>query len=338
MPVRLKDIAERLGLSITTVSRALGGYPDVAEETRRRVESAAHEMGYYPDASAQKLQKRRTDTIGFIIPTFGPRFADPFFSEMLAGVGNEASRHRMDLLVATHPPGPTEIETYQRWVGSHRVDGFVLVRTRRNDARIRYLASCGALFAAYGRSDMEIDFLHVGVDGQRGMYEATQHLISLGHHRIAYIAPPSGTQFSVHRRAGIDLALRSNGLSLPQELSVEGDLTEESGYQIAQRLLATNPAPSAIVCGNDLMALGAMSAVHEQGLTVGQDISVVGFDDIPSSKHSHPPLTTVRQPVYDIGRRVCRMLIQCIHAESIEERHIVLQPEFVIRESAGPPV
>ena len=153
----LKDIAERLGLSITTVSRALGGYPDVAKETRERVMQAAREMGYYPDAIAQKLQKRRTDTVGFIIPTFGPRFADPFFSEFLAGIGNEASRLGMDLLVATHPPGPTEIETYRRWVGSRRVDGFVLVRTRRNDPRIRYLSNCGALFVAYGRSDWRRD-------------------------------------------------------------------------------------------------------------------------------------------------------------------------------------
>ncbi len=336
MPVRLKDIALHLGLSITTVSRALGGYSDVADETRQRVEQAALEMGYYPDASAQKLQKRSTDTIGFIIPTFGPRFADPFFSEVLAGLGNEASQHGMDLLVATHSPGPTEIETYQRWVGSRRVDGFVLVRTRRNDARIRYLSSCGASFVAYGRSEMGIDFPYVGVDGQRGMYTATRHLIDLGHRRIAYIAPPPEPQFSVHRLAGIREALKENGGALLPELHLQGDLTQESGYRVAQQLLALEHPPTAILCGNDLMALGAISATQEGGLVVGRDVSVVGFDDIPWAAHSHPPLTTVRQPVYEIGRRVCRMLIQRIQEEELKERHIVLQPKFVVRESTGP--
>lgn len=336
MPVRLKDIAQRLGISITTVSRALGGYSDVAEETRQRVEKAALEMGYYPDASAQKLQKQRTDTVGFIIPTFGPRFADPFWSEVLAGLGNEASQHGMDLLVATHPPGPSEIETYQRWVGSRRVDGFILVRTRRNDARIRYLSTCGALFVAYGRSEMEIDFPYVGVDGQRGMYEATRHLVELGHRRIAYIAPPSEPQFSVHRLAGITEALQENGLSLPPELCLQGDLTQESGYRIAQKLLAQERPPTAIISANDLMALGAISAIQEQGLTVGRDLSIVGFDDIPWAAHSHPSLTTVRQPVYEIGRRVCRMLIERIRGEDLKERYIVLRPEFVARESTGP--
>jgi len=336
MPIRLKDIAERLGLSITTVSRALGGYPDVAKETRERVMQAAREMGYYPDAIAQKLQKRRTDTVGFIIPTFGPRFADPFFSEFLAGIGNEASRLGMDLLVATHPPGPTEIETYRRWVGSRRVDGFVLVRTRRNDPRIRYLSNCGALFVAYGRSEMKIDFPYVGVDGKRGMYTAAQHLIEQGHRRIAYIAPPSDLQFSTHRLAGLCEALQRNGLSLQSELHLEGDLTQESGYRVARRLLSIEPRPTAIICANDLMALGAISAIQEQGLTVGRDVSVVGFDDVPWAQHSHPPLTTVHQPVYEIGKRVCHMLIQLIRGEELKERHIVLQPEFIVRESTGP--
>ena len=336
MPVRLKDIAQHLGISITTVSRALGGYSDVADETRRRVEEAALEMGYYPDASAQKLQKQRTDTIGFIIPTFGPRSADPFWSEVLAGLANEASQHGMDLLVATHPPGPSEIETYQRWVGSRRVDGFILVRTRKSDARIRYLSNAGALFVAYGRSEMDVDFPYVGVDGQRGMYVATRHLIGLGHRHIAYIAPPPEPQFSVHRLAGIQEALQENGASLPPEFHLQGNLTQESGYRVTKQLLALEHPPTAILCGNDLMALGAISAIQETGLAVGRDLSVSGFDDIAWAAHSHPSLTTVRQPVYEIGRRVCRMLIQRIRQEDLQERHIVLQPKFVVRESTGP--
>ena len=132
--VTLKDIAARLNLSITTVSRALAGYGDVAETTRQRVQQAAEEMGYVPDATARRLQKGRTDTIGFVIPTFGPRFSDPFFSELLAGIGNEASRHNYDILVSTRPPGtPDEQATYRRMAEGRLVDGLLVVRTRIGD-------------------------------------------------------------------------------------------------------------------------------------------------------------------------------------------------------------
>lgn len=333
MPVRLKDIAAHLGLSITTVSRALAGYPDVAEKTRQRVLQAAEEMGYYPNATARRLQRCRADTIGFIIPTSGPRFSDPFFSEFLAGIGNEASRQRMDLLVATHPPGPTELETYRRWAGSRRVDGFLLVRTRRNDPRIRFLAERGIPFVSYGRSQVEMDFPYVGVDGERGMYEATQYLIELGHQEIAYIGGPAELQFSMDRLSGVRRALEGHGLALRPDRHVEGQLTEESGYRCAQQLLTTSPRPTAIMCANDLMALGAMRAVQEQGLQVGPDVAVTGFDDIPVAAHAFPPLTTVRQPIYQIGTLTCRMLVRLIRSEELEERHILLTPELIVRRS-----
>ncbi|MBC7223676.1 MAG: LacI family DNA-binding transcriptional regulator, partial [Anaerolineae bacterium] len=317
----------------TTVSRALAGYPDVAEKTRQRVLQAAEEMGYYPNATARRLQRCRADTIGFIIPTSGPRFSDPFFSEFLAGIGNEASRQRMDLLVATHPPGPTELETYRRWAGSRRVDGFLLVRTRRDDPRIRFLAGRGIPFVSYGRSQVEVDFPYVGVDGERGMYEAAQYLIGLGHQEIAYIGGPAELQFSTDRLAGVRRALEEHGLALRPEHHVEGQLTEESGYRCARQLLATSPHPTAIMCANDLMALGAMRAVQEQGLRVGRDVAVTGFDDIPLAAHAFPPLTTVRQPIYQIGTLTCRMLVRLICGEELEERHIVLTPELVVRRS-----
>lgn len=335
MPARLKDIAAYLNLSITTVSRALAGYPDVSVETRCRVEKAARDMGYVPDATARQLRRRKTDTIGFIIPTFGPRFSDPFFSEFLAGIGNEASRHQMDLLVATRPPGETEIETYRRWVASHRVDGFILVRTRRDDARIRFLADCGAIFVAFGRSEVPVDFPYVEVDSEIGMYQLARHIVERGHKRIAYIGPPTDLQFAVHRLAGINRALRESGLSLSPALHIEGDLTQESGYRAAQQLLDQNPHPTAILCANDLMALGAMKAIQERGLTVGSDVAVTGFDDVPLAEHAFPSLTTAKQPVYRIGGLVCQMLVNLIRGEEIEERHRLLTPELVIRDSTG---
>jgi len=335
MSVRLKDIAERLGISITTVSRALGGYPEVADETRQRVEKAAREVGYVPDATARRLRQRKTDTIGFIIPTFGPRFSDPFFSELLAGIGNEASRQQMDLLVATRAPGPSEIETYERWVGSSRVDGFIVVRTRRDDARIRFLAGCGALFVAFGRSAVPVDFPYVGVDSELGMYMAARHLVERGHRRIAYIGPPADLQFAVHRLMGVKRALYEGRLSLPENLHLDGDLTQESGYRIAKQLLDVSPRPTAIMCANDLMALGAMRAIQELGLAVGVDVAVTGFDDVPLAEHAFPSLTTVHQPVYRIGGLACQMLVNLIRGEELGEKHRLLTPDLMIRDSTA---
>lgn len=338
MPVTLRDIAQRVGVSVTTVSRALGGYEDVAEETRERILRAAEELGYYPSVTARQLQKRRTDTIGFVIPTFGPRFSDPYFSELLAGIGNEAARHSFDVLVSTRSPdSPEEDEAYRRLVDGRRVDGVLVVRTRIEDSRLSYLMQRGFPFVAFGRSHANEDFPYLDVDGHKGLRDAVQHLIDLGHERIAYISAPLNLNFAIHRLAGYRQTLQEYGLAYDENLVVVGYLTEEDGYRAAHRLLSNDATPTAIAVANDLMALGAMRAAHERGLRVGHDVAITGFDDIPLAAHSHPPLTTVRQPIYDIGRQICRMLVQVIRGEPLVERHIVLEPTLVIRESSGIP-
>jgi LacI family transcriptional regulator len=334
--VTLKDLAAELGLSITTVSRALAGYSDVAEATRRRVLQVAEEMGYVPDVTARRLQKGRTDTIGFVIPTSGPRFSDPYFSELLAGIGNEAARHNFDLLVSTRPPDtPEEQAAYRRMVESRLVEGLLVVRTRVRDRRITYLAKTGFPFVAFGRSDLEIDFPYVDEDGFRGLELVAQHLIDLGHRRLACIAAPLDLMFCTYRLAGLKAALERSGLFLQPECCIVGDLTQRGGFGAMDGLLELSPPPTAVIVCNDLMALGAISAAQKRGLVVGRDIAVTGFDDIPLAEHSHPPLTTVRQPIYDIGRRICDMLIRLIQGEELTEHHVLLQPELVVRESSG---
>jgi len=335
MAVTLKDIARRVGVSVTTVSRALGGYDDVAEETRQRILQAAREMGYRPHIIAQSLQRQRTNTVGFIIPTAGPRFSDPYFTELLTGIGNEAAEHEFDLLVSTRASGAQEREAYERMVGSRRVDGFLVVRTRCRDERITYLLESGFPFVAFGRSDLDSDFPYVDVDGTKGLDEATQYLIDLGHWRIAYISAPLNLMFAHYRLAGYKRALERNGLPVREEWIAIGHLTQEDGYREGLKLLDLEPAPTAIIAANDMMALGAISAVQERGLVVGRDVVVTGFDDIPLAEHSHPALTTVHQPIYQIGTIICSMLIQVIHGEELAERHILLKPTLVIRESSG---
>lgn len=336
MPVTLKDIARELNLSITTVSRALSGYNDVAKETQRRVWSLAEQRGYVPDTTAQRLRKGRTETLGFVIPTSGPRFADAFFIEQMAGFGDEAARHGFDLLVSTHPPGPEEQQAYRRLVEGRRVDGLLVVRTRHQDERIQYLASRNFPFVACGRSDLNIDFPYVDTDGAAGFRQLVQHLIELGHRHIACISAWTRLMFVQQRLAGYQQALEEHGLALDDTLIQESDLTQTSGYQAAMRLLNLSRPPSAIVCINDLTALGAMRAAQECGLGVGQDISIAGFDDIPLAENAQPPLTTLHQPVYDIGRRLCQMLLCLLRDEELDEPQVLLTPQLVARQSTGP--
>lgn len=336
MPVTLRDIARELNLSVTTVSRALYGYDDVAAQTRQRVWTLAEELGYVPDTTAQRLRKGRTDTLGFVIPTFGPRFSDPFFSEFLAALGNEASRQGFDLLVSTRAPGAQEHAAYRRLVEGRRVDGLILVRTRRHDERMEYLASRGFPFVAFGRTDLITPYPFVDTDGEVGFRQLVEYLIGLGHRRIACLSADPELTFVGHRLAGYRAALAAHGIPPDETLVQQADLTQRGGYEAARRLLDRSPAPTAFVCLNDLMALGAMRAAQERGLGVGSDISVTGFDDIPLAENAHPPLTTLEQPVYDIGKRLCHMLVRLVRGEPVEAMHVLLAPTLVIRQSTGP--
>ena len=345
MPVTLQDIATHLGVSVATVSRALAGYSGVAPATRQRVLQAAREMGYHPNVTARRLQKQSTDVIGFIIPTFGPRFSDPYFSELMAGIGNAAAEQDYDVLVSTcSPDTPAEMQTYERFVQGRRVDGMLVVRTREQDARIAYLLEQRFPFVAFGRSRVEGDFCYLDVDGAAGIREATYHLIALGHRRIAIILPPENLTFAHYRRLGFEEAMAEAGLPIEQTLVEHGDLTERSGHEIGRAFLTRDDPPSAIIACNDLMALGVISAAQGLGLTVGRDgsaepsprsVAVTGFDDVSLAAHSHPPLTTVRQPIYEIGQRISHMLVRLIEGETLEERHVILTPQLIVRESCG---
>jgi LacI family transcriptional regulator len=335
MPATIKDIAKQVGLSVTTVSRALNNHDDVSQETKLRVREVADQLGYIPNTLAQRFQKRKSDTLGLVLPTFGPRFSDPYFSELLAGIGNKAASLGFDLLVSTCPPGQEEMRTYRRMVQGHRVDGLVVVRTRCVDERINYLSSINFPFVAFGRVEGEINFPYVDEDGYYGMQLIADHLVALGHHRIACITPSLELMFAQHRIEGLQTRLQELGKPLDESLLKVGDLTQKGGYEQAGILLGQTKPPTAIVCCNDLMALGAMSAAQEHGLVVGKDIAITGFDDIPLAEHAQPPLTTVNQPVYRIGNMVCEMLIGILQGKKPENTQILLKPSLVVRQSSG---
>lgn len=336
MAVTLKDLAKHVGVSITTASRALAGYDDVAEETRQKVREAAEQLGYHPNITARRLQKRRNDTLGFIIPTADPRFADPFFSELIAGIGNEAARKDYDLLVSTHSPeSPEEKAAYERATRGSWVDGLIVVRTRENDSRIQLLCQSDFPFVAFGRTDDDLDFPYVDEDSAAGMRLLVQHLIDLGHKRIGYLSPPAGLMFGAYRRRGYFETMAKYDLPVDESWVVEGDMTQRGGTEAVGQLLSLDPPLTAIICGNDLMAIGTMNRLQNLGIHVGQDIAVAGFDDIPWAAYTSPPLTTIRQPIYKIGRQTCSMLIDIVNGHPPENTHVMLTPELMVRASSG---
>ncbi|MCP4425165.1 MAG: LacI family transcriptional regulator [Chloroflexi bacterium] len=336
MAATLKDIAREAGVSITTVSRALAGYSDVAASTRQRIEETAVRLGYTPNITARRLQKQRTDTLGFIMPTFGPRFSDPFFSEFIAGIGTEAANHHYDLLVSTHAPDSEEERSaYLRAVKKGWVDGLIVVRTREDDARIQLLCEHSFPFVAFGRTNDELEFPFVDEDSEAGMRLMVRHFIDLGHERIAFIAPPSGLTFGRYRLRGYYDTMRDNNLTIQPEWVVEGDMTQRGGAEAVKSLLTLDPLPTAIIGGNDLMAIGAMNSIQQQRLQVGRDIAIGGFDDIPLAAYISPPLTTIHQPIYEIGQRTCAMLIDLINGRSPQNSHTLLTPTLIIRDSSG---
>jgi LacI family transcriptional regulator len=337
MPVTLKDIARRVGKSVPTVSRALGGFEDISPETRAEVQRVAREMGYEPSATATNLKKQRTNNITLVMPREGPlRFSDPFFSEFVSGVVDQAARRGFDLSVSTNP-GDDECATYLRYIRSRRTDGFIVMRVKRQDERIDLLRAEGMPFVAFGRTDDDADYHWVDEDGAYGMQQAVDHLVTLGHTRLAFIAEPLYLAKAHQRLDGFLAGVAAHGLRLVPEFVAEANFRQTSGRQAAKYLLDLPEPPTAIVACNDLLALGAMSEVQSRGLVVGEDVSITGFDDIMLAEYAHPPLTTLHQPGQEMGKAVVDMLVKVIGKQALSEKQILRRPELVVRQSTGPP-
>jgi LacI family transcriptional regulator len=336
MPVTIRDVAKRLKLSITTVSRALDGYDDVADKTRQRVIRTARAMGYVPSRAARQLRRQRADAIGYIIPARAPHFTDPFFSPFIAGLGDAATSNNLDLLISTAPPDTAaERQIYARWVQSRQVDGIVLSRMRLRDWRAKYLARNDFAFAAHGHTLLRLDFPYIEMDSRAGFAQLVQHLAERGHRRIAYIGAPANITLQVERFAGYREGLAAAHIAFNQTLVAEGDLTRAGGYQAAQRLLGLRKPPTAIIAVNDLTAIGVLRAARERGLVVGRDLGVAGYDGTEDAEHTQPPLTTLQQPIYETAQRLVEMLLKRISGEPIAEPHVILQPELIVRESTA---
>ena len=329
----IRDVAKKLNLSITTVSRALDGYDDVAEPTRQLVIKTARKLGYMPNRAARQLRRQKAETVGFILPAGAQHFAEPFFTEFIAGLGNELSSRNFDLLVSAVSSESDEQELYRRWTNSGKVDGFILNRLRLHDWRVNFLTRQRTSFATLDYTG-EGRYPCIRVDGASGFVELVRHVQQNGFRRFAFIGGPASLVNHVERLEWFRQALQFHGLLIDEKLITSADLTSTGGYQTAIEILSLPDPPDAILCINDETAFGVLHAAHRQGLEVGRELAVAGFDGVQDAKHSEPPLTTLDIPVFDIARQLVGMLLKTIAGENFNSP-VLIQPNLLIRASTG---
>ncbi|SPC06532.1 LacI family DNA-binding transcriptional regulator [Cupriavidus oxalaticus] len=333
----IKEFAAHLKLSVSTVSKAINGRADVSRDTRERVLKAAAELGFSPDPAGRRLRRQSSDTIGFVISAPQTQFAHPFFLNMLAGIDEALDGTNFQVIIASGRTVETEIDVFRRLVEKQRVDGLLFGRTRRKDARIEYLLERDIPFVAYGRSESSQDFPFVDIDHTVVGRDGCARFIALGHRRIALIHSPEFLMFSYFERLGYEQALRAADIEVDSALCVEEAMTEEGGLRAARRLLALPKPPTAIVCGHDMVAVGAMRAIAEAGKVAGQDIGVIGGDDHPVGRLITPALTTFSAETYRVGKRMVEMLLARFDGADPKTLQEVWTPELILRSSDGPP-
>ena len=336
MPLTLEEIAELTGVSRSTVSRVVNDQPNVRDQVRERVWQVIHETGYQPHAAARSLVTRRTHIIGTIIPEAVTKlFTDPFFPLLLFGVTETCNAHKYHLMLSLFNGPADQEELYRRIVGGGNLDGVLVASAHMDDPLFPKLLEDGVPFVLVGRHpDERVNY--VDVDNVGGARMAVEHLIRLGHTRIATITGPASMAHGEDRLVGYRQALEAHHLPVDEKLIVEGDYTEPSGSMGAQRLLPASP--TAIFAASDMMAIGALKALREAGLRVPDDIALIGFDDLRIATAVEPALTTVRQPIEHLGSMAVDLLLNLLASPSngrASVQRIVLPTHLVVRDSCG---
>jgi len=332
MSISIKDIAKEAGVSHSTVSRALANSPLVKEETKRHIRQIAERRGYSPHALARSLVTRRTQTVGIVVTTI----ADPFVSEIVRGIEETGQTRQYSIILCESNAEPERELAAVRALREKRVDGIVVTASRVGDLYMPRLEDFGVPIVLVNNQQTGKYVYSIGTDDQRGGEIATEHLLSLGHERIAYIASPNNVRSSQARMDGYARALGAHGIALDSSLIISGDGRPAAGMRAAAALVALARRPTALFCYNDMTAIGALRAIKDAGLRIPHDISVVGYDDIPIVEYLEPPLTTIVQRKYDMGCMAMEMLLNLLVGSQVV-RDISIEPTLVVRGSTAPP-
>jgi DNA-binding LacI/PurR family transcriptional regulator len=329
----IKDVAARAGVSRQTVSRVINNKAEITDTTRDRVVAAIEELGYRPSAAARSMVMGRTCTLGCISPSL----TDYTFANIIDSAQAEARRLGYFILTGSAPT-VEDVEPLLEEMLHRQVDGLVVLNPRA-DERYRYFLplieeGMGVLYLNSTPQGERVSSIHC--DDQRGGYEATRHLIELGHRSIATIQGPDNEEASDDRLAGYRQAMAEADLSCEPDCLVRGDWSATSGYVAMRQLLGTGRQFTAVFAQNDQMAIGAIRALREAGRRVPDDLSVVGFDDIPLASYFDPPLTTLQQPMKETGEQAARLLVETIQDPTRAPQQVSLRARLIERASCVP--
>jgi LacI family transcriptional regulator len=329
----IKDIARRAGVSTATVSNVINGTRYVSPELHDRVTSAVVELDYRPNAVAKSLRKKRTSTIGLIVPDN----SNPFFAEVAKGVEDAGYESGVSVILCNSDGSFDRECRYLQVLADKQVDGVIFIATTPQVDHLAGIVGADLPVVVFYRESAGARFDSLVVDNLGGGYLATRHLIELGHRHIACVSPASVNSPSALRVSGYRQAMKEAGLEIEDTLLFRGDNRFASGREGANWLIESGRPFTAVFAGNDVMAIGAIREFQHRGLCVPNDVSVVGFDGIALGQFMTPALTTIVQPRYDAGRRAFALLIQRIQREyEGESRHELLETDLEIRESTAP--
>ncbi len=330
----IKDVAHHAQVSVTTVSHVVNGTRAVSPQARERVEQAIRTVGYVPSAIARSLKSNNTRTLGMLIPNS----SNPYFAEIVHAVEDRAFGAGYNVILCNTDDAAPRQGRYLQVLAERRIDGLIVVSTGQDATLPTQLAGLAVPTVLV---DREIEIAEQPCDlvetaHMQGGQLAAQHLLDLGHRRIACIHGPAGLRPSEQRIAGWHTALAAAGCDHGAHLLWDGRFTSQGGYDAMHALLRSDAAPTAVFVCNDLMAMGALCAAHERGLRVPEALSLVGFDDIELAAFTSPPLTTIAQPKQRIGALAVDMLLERIDGKRQGHRQTLLQPELRVRSSTAP--
>ncbi|OHV80220.1 substrate-binding domain-containing protein [Rhizobium sp. LCM 4573] len=335
--MKLKEFAKQLGLSPTTVSRALSGYPEVSEATRKRVAEEAVRLGYRPNINAVRLVTGRAGAIGMVMG----RSSEFHFAEFMTGMAERLGEDGVDILVSPlSDAGSDDVITLcNRLATSRRVDAIIVSSPMPDDERITMLHGLEMPFLVHGRSETSVPYAWLDIDNEGAIRRATSQLLDLGHRRIAMINGRPGLTFSLHRDKGYREALAERGIPFDPRLVVHGDFTDEVGFRFARAFLEQSPRPTAFVAGSMMTALGIYRAARSLDLVIGRDVSVIAHDDVfpyLTAENMVPSLSATRSSMRAAGARSAELVLQMLAGRPADEIHELWPVELILRESTAP--
>lgn len=331
-PPTIIDVARESGVSYSTVSRALNGYEFIKPETRAKVLAAAKKLGYVPNQQARSLAGGRSGLVGILVPMMD----NGYINEVIRGIDEELARSDYNLILYTTRRQHGRESTYAATIMNGAADGLLLVVPLISNEYLHILRAQKFPHVLLDQADDTGESSYVDATNWQGAYDATQYLIRLGHRRIGFITGLMEVSSAVERVKAYRAALADHNLPVDPDLIVQGEYLESGGYLAAQKLLALKDRPTAIFASNDLSAFGAMEAIQQSGLRIPEDISIVGFDNIPQSSLVYPKLTTVYQPLQRMGQVAVEILLEHIADPDQPPRHVTLETTLIIRDSCQP--